>query len=176
MTWWAWIFSSFQKQKGLFNWTDHFLQRNLPGWPLFTIKQHRAAALWLIVKESLQEIHFRVIIGLTRSTSGLLFLFLLCSLTTIRKVTEKFIWSSSPQCEINFSLFLHPHGYDAPVIFIYLFICLFIFLAALGLRCCTWAFSSCGELGLTLHCGARSLGTRSSVAVARGLSSCGSRA
>ena len=26
------------------------------------------------------------------------------------------------------------------------FICLF--LAALGLRCCTWAFSSCGEQGL----------------------------
>ena len=23
-----------------------------------------------------------------------------------------------------------------------------IFLAALGLRCCTWAFSSCGEQGL----------------------------
>ena len=32
---------------------------------------------------------------------------------------------------------------------IYLFIYLFIlFLAALGLHCCTWAFSSCGEWGL----------------------------
>ena len=31
-------------------------------------------------------------------------------------------------------------------IYIYLFICLF--LAALGLRCCVWAFSSCGERGL----------------------------
>ena len=30
--------------------------------------------------------------------------------------------------------------------FIYLFI--YLFLAALGLRCCTWAFSSCGEQGL----------------------------
>ena len=29
---------------------------------------------------------------------------------------------------------------------IYLFI--YLFLAALGLRCCTWAFSSCGEWGL----------------------------
>ena len=30
--------------------------------------------------------------------------------------------------------------------FIYLFI--YLFLAALGLCCCTWAFSSCGERGL----------------------------
>ena len=29
------------------------------------------------------------------------------------------------------------------------FVCLFVcFLAALGLRCCTWAFFSCGEWGL----------------------------
>ena len=36
------------------------------------------------------------------------------------------------------------------VLFIYLFIInLFIlFLAALGLRCCVWAFYSCGEWGL----------------------------
>ena len=35
--------------------------------------------------------------------------------------------------------------------FIYLFIYLFIYfliLAALGLHCCVWAFSSCGEHGL----------------------------
>ena len=25
---------------------------------------------------------------------------------------------------------------------------MYFFLAALGLRCCAWAFSSCGELGL----------------------------
>ena len=31
---------------------------------------------------------------------------------------------------------------------IYLFIYVYLFLAALGLRCCTWAFSSCGEQGL----------------------------
>ena len=31
-------------------------------------------------------------------------------------------------------------------LFIYLFI--YLFLAALDLRCCAWAFSSCGELGL----------------------------
>ena len=35
--------------------------------------------------------------------------------------------------------------------FIYL-----LFLAALGLRCCTRDFSSCHERGSTLHCGARS--------------------
>ena len=34
-------------------------------------------------------------------------------------------------------------------LFIYLFIYIFnLFLAALGLRCCAWAFSSCGERGL----------------------------
>ena len=61
-------------------------------------------------------------------------------------------------------------------------------MAVLGLRCCTWAFSSCGERGLLFivvrgplivmasRCGAQALGTRASVVVARGLSSCGSRA
>ena len=39
------------------------------------------------------------------------------------------------------------------IYFVYLFIYLFIlFLAALGLRCCTQAFSSRGERGATLHC------------------------
>ena len=34
--------------------------------------------------------------------------------------------------------------------FIYLFVCLFVclFMAALGVRCCPRAFSSCGEWGL----------------------------
>ena len=32
--------------------------------------------------------------------------------------------------------------------FFYKFIYLFLFLAALGLRCCAWAFSSCGKQGL----------------------------
>ena len=64
----------------------------------------------------------------------------------------------------------------------------FFFLAALGLRCCMWAFSSCGERGLLFlavcglliamasRCGARALGTRASVVMARGLSSCGAQA
>ena len=35
------------------------------------------------------------------------------------------------------------------VALIYLFI--YLFLAALGLRCCMWAFSCCGERGLLFH-------------------------
>ena len=31
-----------------------------------------------------------------------------------------------------------------------LFIFIYLFLAALGLHCCAWAFSSCGERGLLL--------------------------
>ena len=71
-------------------------------------------------------------------------------------------------------------------LFIYLFIYL---LAALGLRCCAWAFSSCGERGLlfvavcglliavaSLCCRAQALGTWAAVVVACGLSSCGTRA
>ena len=60
--------------------------------------------------------------------------------------------------------------------------------AALGLRCCMRAFSSCSELGLLFvavcglliavasRCGAWTLGAWASVVVARGLSSCGLRA
>ena len=64
---------------------------------------------------------------------------------------------------------------------------LFFFLAALGLRCCVQAFSSCGKRGLlfaevrgllitvaSLVAGARALGERASVVVARGLQSAGS--
>ena len=32
--------------------------------------------------------------------------------------------------------------------FLIFFIIFYLFLAVLGLRCCTWAFSSCGEWGL----------------------------
>ena len=58
-------------------------------------------------------------------------------------------------------------------------------MAVLGLRCCAWAFSSCGERGLLFivvcgllivvasRCGARALGAQASVVVARRLSSCG---
>ena len=79
----------------------------------------------------------------------------------------------------------------SPWFFVFLKINLFIylFLAALDLCCCARAFSSCGERGLLFCCsaqashyggfsccGAWALGMRASVAVAHGLSSCGSRA
>ena len=61
--------------------------------------------------------------------------------------------------------------------FIYL---IYLFLAVLGLRCCTRAFSSCGEqashCGGFSCCGAQALGAQASVVVAHGLSSCGLRA
>ena len=68
-------------------------------------------------------------------------------------------------------------------IYITLFIFyLFILLAVLGLRCCTWAFLQLQRAGATLccgewvSCGAQALGVPASVAVAHGLSSCGSQA
>ena len=70
--------------------------------------------------------------------------------------------------------------------FLNLFILFILLLAALGLRCCAQAFPSCSEQGLLfiavhrlliavapLCCGARGLGSRASVVVACGLSSCG---
>ena len=65
---------------------------------------------------------------------------------------------------------------------------IYLFLAALGLRCCMQAFSSCGERGLLFVAVRRlliavaslvaehRLGMRASVVVACGLSSCGSQA
>ena len=69
---------------------------------------------------------------------------------------------------------MRPHIIQFPGLFIYL-------LAALGLRYCTRAFSSCGGRGLLFvavhgllievasHCGARALGARASVVAAHGL-------
>ena len=53
-----------------------FLQQSLPGWPLFTVKQH-CAGRSVAPSQSLQEIRFRAVIELTRPTSGLLLLLLL---------------------------------------------------------------------------------------------------
>ena len=71
-------------------------------------------------------------------------------------------------------------------LFIYFFK-FYLLLAALGLCCCTGAFSSWGERGLLFAadarashcggfscCGARALGAQASIVVAHGLSSCGS--
>ena len=76
--------------------------------------------------------------------------------------------------------------------FIYLsvYLSIYSFLAALGLPCCARTVSSCGERGLLfvagrglliavaslVACRAETVGARASVVVARGLSSCGSRA
>ena len=75
------------------------------------------------------------------------------------------------------------------IIILFYFILFFklinLFLAVLGLHCCTRAFSSCGERRLLFiaaqqllivvasRCRAWALGTRASVGVACGLSSCG---
>ena len=66
-----------------------------------------------------------------------------------------------------------------------MYVCMYvcIYLAALGLCCCAWAFSSCSKrelfvvvrehlIAVASCCGARALGMWTSVAVAHGLSSC----
>ena len=71
-------------------------------------------------------------------------------------------------------------------VFLFVFI-INLFLAALGLCCCMWAFSSCSERGLPFvavhdsHCSGfllQSMDSRrtGSVVVAHGLSSCSTRA
>ena len=52
--------------------------------------------------------------------------------------------------------------------FIYLFI-YFLFLAVLGLHCCAWAFSSCGERGLLFVAVRRLLIVVASLIVEHGL-------
>ena len=49
------------------------------------------------------------------------------------------------------------------IYFIYFIFKIILFLAALGLHCCVWAFSSCGKRGLVSSCGVLA---RASVAVA----------
>ena len=46
-------------------------------------------------------------------------------------------------------------GTTVPNLFIYLFILFILFLAALGLRCCTQAFLWLRQAGATLRCSAR---------------------
>ena len=70
---------------------------------------------------------------------------------------------------------------DLLVIQLCFFFKLIYFLAALGLRCCAWTFSSCSERGLLIAVSSlvvktRTLGSRASVVVARRLSSCGAHA
>ena len=96
----------------------------------------------------------------------------ICLLTLIsnisvysRQITLKFLNSAGP---LSLSPFLHTiFFFNFLGLFIYLFI--YLFLAALGLRFCERAFSSCGERGATLHRGARA-------SHYRGLSCCGAQA
>ena len=65
--------------------------------------------------------------------------------------------------------------------FILISLFIYLFLAALGLCCCTWAFSSCGERGLLFVAVRRLLIEVASLVVghrlqACGLSSCGAPA
>ena len=105
------------------------------------------------------------------------------------------LYSESPQLFTKMHLKLYKclaclQHLEEPDVFIYLFvylICL-LFLAVLGLHCCTRAFQlrraraalRCGARAS--HCGgfsccrAQALGARASVVVVRELSSCGSRA
>ena len=75
------------------------------------------------------------------------------------------------------SLFLHLFFFFNKFIYF-----IYLFLTVLGLRCCTGAFSSCGERGLlfvavhgllvavaSLFCGAQALGAQASVVLALGL-------
>ena len=67
------------------------------------------------------------------------------------------------------------------VFFFLIFYLSYFFLAAFGLRCCVWAFSSCRERGLLFvavcrllivvasRCGARAPGAQASVVVTHGL-------
>ena len=56
-------------------------------------------------------------------------------------------WSGSSPDPLSPLPFL-PTIADKPTAFFKKFIYLIYFLAALGLRCCAWAFSSCSERGL----------------------------
>ena len=53
---------------------------------------------------------------------------------------------------------------------------IYLFLAVLGLRYCVRAFSSCGERGATLHCGARASHCGARASHCGGLFCCGAPA
>ena len=101
------------------------------------------------------------------------------------------VWSDAgsfpfPHLQIKYKFILCGSFFFFFLIYL-LILFIYLFLAALGLRCCTRAFSSCSERGLLFiavhgllttvasRCRAQALGPRASVVVAHGLSSCGSR-
>ena len=97
-------------------------------------------------------------------------------------------WKEQKQKLFGCSSFSTWHGNGEWLFFLNKFIYfIYLFLAVLGLCCCVWTFSSCGERGLlffavhglliavtSLCCRARALGARASVVVACGLQSAGS--
>ena len=72
---------------------------------------------------------------------------------------------------IRISFTLYYNSVITPIFKCYLFVCLFIylFMAALGLRFCARAFSSCGERGLFFVAVCRLLIVVASLVVERGL-------
>ena len=126
----------------------------------------------------------------------ILHLDLLCSFTKILKKAFKYLFEKNLIRHFNMrSLFLlyekGTHCHDNAVLmneyirYFLKFILFYLFLAALGLCCCAWVFSSCSEcellfvvvrgllIAVASRCRARALGVRASAVVARGLSSCG---
>ena len=67
------------------------------------------------------------------------------------------------------------------IIFFNFYLCVYLFLAVLGLRCCEWALSSCSEWGLLSVCSVFDFSLQWPVLLwstgsrVLGLSSCGSR-
>ena len=79
-----------------------------------------------------------------------------------------------------FDLPTFPWRYSSITFFKNKFIYFYLFLAVLGLRCCAWAFSSCGERGLLFvavrgFSQRRLLLLRSMGSRCAGFSSCGTR-
>ena len=65
-----------------------------------------------------------------------------------------------------FSLFLLSKHYILAIFYLYIY---FFFVAALGLCCCVWTFSSCGEQGLLFVAVRRLLIVVASLVVEHGL-------
>ena len=65
--------------------------------------------------------------------------------------------------------FIGSISFSVLYIYIYIYIYIFFFLVVLGLRCCPWAFSSCGEQGLLSSCSARASDWVASLAGEHGL-------
>ena len=68
-----------------------------------------------------------------------------------------------------FYFFIFKLFFNLKKFFLNLFYFIYLFLDALGLRCCAWAFSSCGERGLLLVAVCRLLAAVASLVAEHGL-------